>query len=165
MHWCQDLCLWSLRILAKVQGSPLGWVRMTRPSRILLHFVQILFLLSLSSRKGHKVDESDYPVSVHGQIAESSRGRELSSAVPMWNQLTKESATIMVGNYLKASAKLHLSRDLLFRNVLILCGDTTLDLARPATLWAWKSAIGTFNILPIGKWRRLGWGWQTQWGR
>ena len=49
----------------------------------MLNFVQIVFLLSLSSRKGHKVGEFDYSVSVHGQRAESSRGRELSSAVPM----------------------------------------------------------------------------------
>ena len=96
---------------------------MTRLSRVPLKIVQIVFLLSLFCRKGHKVGEFDYNASVHGQTAELSCGRELSSAVPTRNQSMKRSATITVGNYLKASAILRFTRDLLFVNVLILCGD------------------------------------------
>ena len=96
---------------------------MTRLSRVPLKIVQIVFLLSLFSRKGHNVGDFDYNVSVHGQTAELSSGRELSSVVPTRNQSTKRSAIITVGNYLKASAILRLTRDVLFVNVLILCGD------------------------------------------
>ena len=111
---------------------------MTRLSRASLKIVQIVFLLSLFCRKGHKVGEFDYNVSVHGQIAELSCGRELSSAVPMRNQFTKRPATTTFGNYLKASAFLRFTRDLLFVNVLILWEILlkTLDLARPAAVWA-----------------------------
>ena len=60
---------------------------------------------------------------MHGQTAELSCGRELSSAVPTRNQLTKRSAIVTVASYIKASAILCSTRDLLFINVLILSGD------------------------------------------
>ncbi|KAL9977819.1 hypothetical protein ACROYT_G015268 [Oculina patagonica] len=78
---------------------------------------------SLLCKKVYKVGNSDFNVGVHGQAAELSCGRELSSVVPTQNQSTKRSAIITVGNYLKASAILRFTRDLLFVNVLILCGD------------------------------------------
>ena len=96
---------------------------MARLSRVPLKIVQIVFLLSLLCKKVHKVGNSDFNVGVHGQVAELSCGRELSSVVPTRNQSTKRSAIITVGNYLKASAILCFTRDLLFVNVLILCGD------------------------------------------
>ena len=94
---------------------------MARLSLVPSKIVQVVFLLSLLSKKGHKVDDFDY--NVHGQAAELSCGRELSSVVPVRNQSTKRSAITTTGNYLKASATLRFTKDLLLVNVLILCGD------------------------------------------
>ena len=71
---------------------------MARLSRVPLKIVQIVFLLSFLCKKVHKVGNSDFNVGVHGQVAELSCGRELSSVVPTRNQLTKRSAIITVGN-------------------------------------------------------------------
>ena len=94
---------------------------MARLSLVPSKIVQVVFLLSLLSKKGHKVGDFDY--NVHGQTAELSCGRELSSVVPVRNQSTKQSAITTTGNYLKASAILRFTKDLLLVNVLILCGD------------------------------------------
>ena len=71
---------------------------MARLSRVPFKIVQIVFLLSLLCKKVHKVGNSDFNVGVHGQVAELSCGRELSSVVPTRNQSTKRSAIITVGN-------------------------------------------------------------------
>ena len=55
---------------------------MTRLSRVPLKIVHIVFLLGLLCKRVHKVGDSDFNVGVHGQAAELSCGRELSSVVP-----------------------------------------------------------------------------------